>query len=182
MQNLNYEYGRINPDGILVYAPSSVKLGGRIILHPTREDYAALGYYRLDDTQPSEPAPYGSHWERDGWELIDQVLHRTYKLVEDPLPGLAAYDKAMEAHLRSEREARGYTTREPDAYLESAVPRWKQDAEDWVAHRDAVMTYALAIINEVAAGTRPQPTMAEFVSGLPRIVWTYPDEAATTEG
>ena len=44
---------------------------------------------------------------------------------------------------------------------------------DWVAHRDAVMTYALEIMNEVKAGTRPAPTMDEFKAGLPQIVWSY---------
>lgn len=93
----------------------------------------------------------------------------------EPSGPTAPYDKAMERHLRAEREARGYTTREPDAYRDSSNARWKQDAEDWVAHRDAVMSYALAVMNEVEAGTREPPTLEEFTAGLPRIVWTYPD-------
>ena len=90
-----------------------------------------------------------------------------------PPPTLADFDAAMEDHLRAEREARGYTTREPDAYLNSSVPRWAQDARDWVAHRDAVMAYALALINAVDDGERDAPTMAEFCAGLPAIQWTY---------
>lgn len=61
----------------------------------------------------------------------------------------------------------------PDGYANSSVPRWKQDAEDWVAHRDAVMTYALTLMNEVEAGIRPAPTMDEFKAGLPVIEWSY---------
>jgi hypothetical protein len=79
----------------------------------------------------------------------------------------------MEAHLYAERAARGYTTREPDAYINSSVPRWAQDARDWVAHRDAVMGYALTLMNQVEDGERDAPTMAEFRAGLPTISWTY---------
>lgn len=89
-----------------------------------------------------------------------------------PAPTLADFDATMEEHLTAEREARGYTTREPDAYANSSVPRWKQDAEDWVAHRDAVMTYALEIMNAVEAGTREPPTLDEFKAGLPHIEWS----------
>lgn len=68
------------------------------------------------------------------------------------MPALADFDNAMESFLRQEREERGYTTREPDCYLTSQVARWAQDARDWVAHRDAVMEYALELINAVSAG------------------------------
>ena len=83
--------------------------------------------------------------------------------------------RADPAHkaLYEERAARGYTTREPDAYLNSSVPRWAQDARDWVAHRDAVMAYALTLMNQVEDGERDAPTMAEFRAGLPAIQWTY---------
>jgi hypothetical protein len=87
----------------------------------------------------------------------------------------------MEEHLIRERSERGYTTREPDSYLTSSVPRWKQDAEDWVAHRDEVMEYALELINAVQSGEREPPTMEEFVAGLPRIVWTYGTESSSEE-
>ena len=52
----------------------------------------------------------------------------------DPPPTVADYDKAMEDHLLAERSARGYTTREPSDYKDSTVPRWAQDASDWIAN------------------------------------------------
>ena len=100
---------------------------------------------------------------------------RKYRFDDIPAPTIADFDAAMEEHLREEREARGYTTREPDAYLESSNPRWKQDAEDWVAHRDAVMTYALGLMNAVERGEREPPTLADFRAALPSITWTYAD-------
>jgi len=53
------------------------------------------------------------------------------------------------------------------------VPRWSADANDWIAHRDAVMLYALAIMNAVKAGEQEPPTLEEFKSGLPQIVWSF---------
>ena len=79
----------------------------------------------------------------------------------------------MEAHLLAERTARGYTTREPDNYLESSNVRWAQDARDWVAHRDAVMSYALDVMNAVSGGAEP-PTLEAFMAGLPKVEWTLP--------
>ena len=109
-----------------------------------------------------------------GYELgEDNLWHKQWTLVDVPQPTIADFDAAMEEHLRTEREARGYTTREPDAYLNSSVHRWAQDARDWVAHRDAVMGYALALINAVDDGERDAPTLAEFNAGLPTIEWTY---------
>ena len=85
------------------------------------------------------------------------------------------YDRAMEAHLDAEKAARGYTKREPSDYKDSSNPRWAQDAEDWIAHRDEVMEYGLEVENKAKRG-EPVPTLEEFKAGLPNIVWTYPDE------
>lgn len=92
-------------------------------------------------------------------------------VLEDIPPTLADYDLAMEAHLTSARVARGYTTREPDCYANSSNPRWKQDAADWIAFRDAVMEYSLAVMNEYAA-TGIAPALEDFKSGLPQIKWS----------
>ena len=101
-----------------------------------------------------------------------------YEVVALPPPQItvADYDAAMESHLRSEREARGYTLREPSDYAGSSVPRWAQDAADWIAHRDAVMLYALDVINTYET-TGQAPTLEEFRAALPVITWTYTEEA-----
>ena len=83
----------------------------------------------------------------------------------------ADYDNAMEAHLDAEKAERGYTKREPSDYKGSSNPRWAQDAEDWIAHRDEVMAYGLEIENKAKRG-EPVPTLDEFKAGLPVIHWT----------
>ena len=84
------------------------------------------------------------------------------------------YDRALERHIKDTRMARGYTTREPSYYLQSSVPRWQQDALDWVAFVDACMIYGLQVQNDYMEG-KPIPTLDEFIANLPQITWTYQD-------
>lgn len=138
---------------------------------PTEDDYNEEGWFRNAIQPPSPPegqyVASTSYWYDGGENAI--VARYDYADIQY---GIDDFDAAMEEHLRAEREARGYTTREPDSYLTSNHPRWKQDAEDWVAHRDAVMEYALQLINDVQQGLRPPPTMEEFKAGLPVIHWS----------
>ena len=145
---------------------------GSRVANPSAEQYAVIGAHPLAEID-APIAPEGKVAIPDGYALSPgQTWLAQYRFADASSPALADYDAAMEEHLFAERVARGYTTREPDAYLASSVPRWAQDARDWVLHRDAVMSYALALINAVEAGTQSPPTLAEFKSGLPCIEWT----------
>lgn len=95
-------------------------------------------------------------------------------IVENVAPGVTAedYDRAMEEHIYLARVARGYTTREPSYYLQSSVPRWKQDALDWVDFIDRCMLYGLEVQNRYAAGEEI-PSLEDFKANLPQITWTY---------
>ena len=142
--------------------------------HPTSSDCLQMGYLPVIDKPPTEPVPEGYHYEPGdyGKSQDGETIVRNYNTVQDPHATLADYDSAMERHLRSEREARGYTTREPDVYLSSSNERWSQDAKDWVSHRDSVMEYALNLMNSVLDGSVEPPTVEEFIDGLPKITWT----------
>lgn len=155
-----------------------VAVVGRLVLHPTPAQVAALDppAYPRELEDPPTP-PEGKIVEPDGWELRDGAWHRRWRYVDAPLPTLAEYDAAMEDHLVQERVARGYTTREPTAYLTSGNARWAADARDWVAHVDAVMAAALDLINAVQSGQRTPPTLAEFRAGLPQIIWSYQEDS-----
>ena len=149
-----------------------VVIDGKQRLHPTPAQAAAHDAYPRAEDDPPTP-PDGKLVEPDGWEVRDGAWHRRWRYVDAPLPTLDEYDAAMEDHLVQERSARGYTTREPTAYLASGNARWASDARDWVAHVDAVMAYALDLINAVQSGQRTPPTMAEFCAGLPQITWSF---------
>ena len=156
----------------LTRAPDPATIDGQMVVHPSAAMYASIGAYPLGDTTPPTP-PEGKIVVQDGYELDFGEWRPHWIFYDAPPPTVADFDAAMEEHLRTEREDRGYTTREPDAYLNSQVPRWASDARDWVAHRDAVMLYALEIMNAVEAGTREPPTLEEFKAGLPVIEWSY---------
>ncbi len=159
-------------EGTLVPLKTPALIGGHMVLHPTAKQAASIGAYPLADNQPPDDAPPGKHYEQTGWDVEGGQIVCVYTLVNDPPPALEDYDAAMEEHLRREREERGYTTREPDSYRDSSVPRWAADARDWVAHRDDVMGYAIGILNAVQSGEMQPPTLAAFVAGLPHITWT----------
>lgn len=162
----------------LVRLVPPIDCGGRAVLHPTAAQAAQYGAYPRNDDAPMPTPPEGKQWQSStGWTLRDGMWCANYEGVDIPPPTLDEYDAVMEDHLAQERSARGYTTREPDAYLSSANTRWAQDAHDWVAHRDAVMAYALELINAVSAGQREPPTIEEFRVGLPQITWSYQEDS-----
>ena len=136
----------------------------------TVEEAASIEAYERANNS-AEPRE-GYRAKSDGYELKDGKW--ATKWVYEPLSVeelTALYDSAMEEHLDAEKDARGYTKREPSDYANSTVQRYKQDAADWTAHRDAVMLYGLDVLNKAARG-EPVPTLAEFKAALPVIHWT----------
>lgn len=142
------------------------------VTNPTAEDYAAIrAYPRSEESFAPPKCDEGYHAVPDGYDLKDGKWVKLWK-VEPIVYTADDYDRAMEDYIREVRVARGYTTREPDDYFGSSNPRWAQDAKDWVAFRDAVMTYGLKVQNEYAA-TGKAPTLMEFVAALPKVTWNY---------
>lgn len=90
------------------------------------------------------------------------------------------YNMALEARLLEVRSDRGYTDRDPSEYYNSTVPRWAQDARDWVAFRDRVMLYGLQVLNEYRrTGTAPM-SYDEFAAALAGMdcQWTFDETGA----
>ena len=146
---------------------------GKTVIIGNAADFANYLSAYPASKDPAPTPPEGKMLKQDGYVLSANAWTPIWEFVNIPLPSLSEYDALMEEHLREERDARGYTSREPDSYLTSSVPRWKQDAEDWVAHRDEVMEYALEVMNGVQKGEMQQPTLQEFKDGLPTITWTF---------
>ena len=143
---------------------------------PTEWEYNDAGWFANAVVPPSPPEGKVLSDTTYRYDEEQNAIVADYTYVDAPPPTLEEFDAAMEDFLRQEREERGYTTREPDSYLTSNVPRWAADARDWVAHRDAVMEYALNLINEVKEGKRLPPTMEEFLGNMPKIHWSYTEE------
>jgi len=194
MVNKNYGYVK---DGNIVYAPTSFRVRihhsesyedpdtGEIRTHEWDEEYTELHpelhpesyehaipnpFYPVDD-EPPTCDEYHKIVSK-GWEFdeIRRVCFHIYDIVDREFTQ-DDYDRAMEIHITQTRNARGYTTREPSAYATSNVPRFRQDAIDWQNFLDAVMLYALDVLNKVSAG-EPAPSLQEFKTNLPVCQWT----------
>lgn len=149
-----------------------VKVGGvyKNAAFLTQEEAASLNAYPKANNAPEDREGFRS--KVDGYNLTDGkwVTRWGYEPMSvEELTRL--YDDAMEAHLDTEKAERGYTKREPTDYANSGVARFKHDAGDWSAHRDAVMLYGLEVQNKAKRG-ESVPTLDEFKAGLPKIVWT----------
>ena len=139
----------VGADGLPVYAPAYIMVGGRLKLHPTAEDYAASGYKPVADRPPPDPAPSGYHYEAQGWEEADGAIRRVYALVADPPPQPRRWSRlsiktalaqagmlaAARAYLSQVEIATGYTAWEALTdcdYIEEGYP----DATRWDALLD----------------------------------------------
>lgn len=171
-------------NGNLKKVGSVIRTAKGWVTNPTAEDYAAMvdangepnpAFPRSEESFAPPTVDAEHRAVPDGYELKDGKWEKKWR-VEPIAYTEADYDNAMEDYLREVRYERGYTTREPDDYFGSSNPRWSQDAKDWVAFRDAVMTYALEVINTYT-NTGNAPTLAEFKAGFPKMVWSYQEEA-----
>lgn len=112
-----------------------------------------------------------------GFQLmqVQQDIHGNYYLAEHKpqyIPTVRDYDKILEQHISNTCKQRGYTTRQPDAYLNSKNERWKQDALDFIQFRDACMEYALNLYNNFQE-SNITITLQQFKQNLPKIKWTF---------
>lgn len=68
-------------------------------------------------------------------------------------------------------QERGYTNALYCAsYATSTIPKWKQEAEAFVAWRDTIYHIAIDFYNRVQAGTQV-PDIDAFTNALPKIIW-----------
>ncbi|MBA2125065.1 hypothetical protein DLM45_02340 [Hyphomicrobium methylovorum] len=108
-------------------------------------------------------ANVGDTW--DGEKFIAPV-------VEPSAPTQDDYKDAVQAHIDAAARSRNYADGVSLAsYVASTVPGWAAEAQAFVAWRDAVWFYAYSELAKVLTGQRAQPSIAEFISELPAIVW-----------
>ena len=141
----------VGADGLPVYAPAYIMIGGRLKLHPTAEDYAAHTppcWPVLANSAPSD-APAGYHYEFRSYEFAEGAFRRTYAFVQDPPPPPRRWSRlsiktalaqaemlaAARTFLESVEIATGYTAWEALTdcdYIEEGYP----DATKWSALLD----------------------------------------------
>lgn len=171
---MNTRFGRRLSETEIEYAPSAVMIEGRgMCLNPGAEEYLAnVPPYKLIVSRPPDPSE-GHIIVPVGWTETETQVVRTFEEREIEYT-IDDYNQAMEEKIREERIARGYDTREPSLYINSSIPRWKADAQDWIAYIDAVMVYAQAEIAKWKTSGE-KPTIAEFIAGMPKVEWSMKD-------
>lgn len=152
-----------------------IKINNRPITNPTDEQLASIEVYQRRSTQPPK-CEEGYHFETNGWKVVDNMWEQQWIVVKDieQIPMADDYDRISEDYLRQVCQERGYTKREPNEYSTSSVERWKQDAEDYVKFRDAVIQLSIEQQNLVNNG-QPSQSLDEFRKSLPKIQWTIAD-------
>lgn len=155
----------------LEYAPTWLMTDEGLVVNPSSEQYIAAGWLANAVTPPQPPE--GQMVAATRYVAHDGRVVAVYDY-EPIKPTVDDYNRAVEDHLMAERMERGYDTREPSLYINSSVHRWSQDAVDWVRHVDAVMTFALGVLNGWEK-THEVMSLDEFRAAIPRIEWTEKD-------
>lgn len=101
------------------------------------------------------------------------------KLVSAAEKAHQAYDEllkqftvAVQIHMDAEAKTRNYDSiLSLCTYATSKSERFSKEGQAGVDFRDACWTYGYAELEKVAKGTRPQPTIEQFIAELPKMEW-----------
>ena len=84
----------------------------------------------------------------------------------------AALTAAIQRHMESTSIGRGYdSVLSISSYDNDPNPRFAAEAAAFKTWRSAVWSYAITVLAECTAGTRPIPTEAALIASLPLIIW-----------
>lgn len=85
---------------------------------------------------------------------------------------LGDYRSAIQAHVDATARARDYDGGVSCAsWVASTNPAWAEEAQAFVAWRDAVWAHVFGELAKVEAGQREQPTVAALLDELPAMTW-----------
>lgn len=139
----------------------------------------------VPDIDPETGEKTGEHYEMQDKPVVYDTSYLqidTWDYIPIPPPEpepvtVDDYNAALEDYLKSVRDARGYTDRDPSEYYNSGVERWAQDARNWIAFRDRVMLYGLQVLNEYQRTGEPPMALDAFAAALREIKceWVYSD-------
>ena len=72
----NRNFGKLDAENRIVYAPVEVTIDGKITINPTAEHYAAAGYLPIDSTKPEKDGVYFISTEYG--DVVDGRIVRRY--------------------------------------------------------------------------------------------------------
>lgn len=106
------------------------------------------------------------------YEMTEEEEEEFLASIAPPPPTQRDYQIAIQAKIdevaRSKQFNDGVAI---SSYIASTVESWAAQAQAFVAWRDNVWQYSYSELDKVQTGERGQPTIDEFLSELPEIVW-----------
>ena len=105
------------------------------------------------------------------WVFADGVISPPTPIVLSPEEVLALFQLEIKSALDEKARERQYDNAlSITSYTSSTNAQWKAEADAFIAWRDAVFVYALGVLDTVQQGGS-QPTVEEFIAGLPIMAW-----------
>lgn len=96
---------------------------------------------------------------------------RTFGVVA-PAPELADYEAAIQTLVDNTATSRRFRDGVTMAsYVASTNPQLADEAQAFVAWRDAVWAHAYTELEKVQNGERATPSIADFLNELPTVIW-----------
>lgn len=110
------------------------------------------------------------------WAIDAQNLWQTkFDQVNNPIPQPVTQNdfiRAIKQQLDKKAQEKNYESEYSIAsYTDSTNQQWQQEAQAFIAWRDAVWLYAYSELALVQAGDKPVPTIEQFLEGLPELNW-----------
>ncbi|CAM5764363.1 hypothetical protein [Bosea minatitlanensis] len=157
-------------------------------VYQTRPDGVFIGFNEADPSPLEEgvwllpagcvtvePPSFGEgsqarwDWDAERWVVEPAGVQPDPEPAE---PTLEAYRAGVQLKVDRTAQERNYENGLSCAsYTVSTNATWAAEAQNFVAWRDAVWTYAYAELAKVEAGERTQPTVTDFLAELPTIAW-----------
>jgi hypothetical protein len=104
------------------------------------------------------------------WQLLDAVGPVAEVIAETQEQTIARYTAALDAHINATAAMYGWDNRITFA-LRAAFPnRWQAQAIAFGVWMDECNAQGYDLLDAVIAGDVPQPTVAEYIAGLPAFV------------
>lgn len=167
----NRNFGKLDADNRIVYAPVEVIIDGKITINPTAEHYAAAGYLPIDSTKPEKLGVYFISTEYG--DLVDgRIVRRYYErpiVAPEPINrhwtklklktalATAGWLTQVKAILSGIEIAPGYSAVEAFADCDYIEERWP-DAERWDELLDAMAAQLGKTRSEIDAFLDNVPT------------------------
>ena len=168
---MNRNFGKLDENNKIGYAPNNVRIGGTIYAAPTAEQYAACGWLPIDSTKPEKLGVYFISTEYG--DLVDGRIVRRYDerpIVAPPVVNrhwtklklktalaTAGWLAQVKAILAGIEIAPGYSAAEAFADCDYIEERWP-DEERWNAMLEGIAAQLGKTRDEIDAFLDGVPT------------------------